>query len=169
MTVDCRSVARKWSAWGVLQLLLIKMFMARCRCRCRSRCRCRCRCRCPLADDFCWGDMNHHKSKCGINIYRDFIIMPGQAQLTKLPCMLCSSHNNSSNNNNCNNKHSNNWHYNNKCNKEHIRHAWESHAVQLTNGHIFFFMAGKFCAWICRVVIRMAQIKRSRGLRKWVN
>lgn len=28
---------------------------------------------CPLAVDFCWSDMNHHKSKCGINIYRDFI------------------------------------------------------------------------------------------------
>lgn len=26
------------------------------------------------------GDMNHHKSKSGINIYRNFIIIPSQAR-----------------------------------------------------------------------------------------
>jgi len=121
------SVARKWSAYGILQLLLIKMFMARCRCRCR----------CPMADDFCWSDMNHHKSKCGINIYRDFIIMPGQAKLTNMPCMLCSSHNNSN-------------HYNNNSNKEHIWHAWESHAVQTDQWPHFIFYG--------RQILHMAEL-----------
>lgn len=68
---------RKWTTWKIVQLLLIKMFM-------NVTCY-------PMptgaaSDDssFCLppptGDMNHHKSKSGINIYRNFIIIPGQTR-----------------------------------------------------------------------------------------
>lgn len=75
--------------------------------------------------------INHHKSKCSINIYRDFIIMAVEDDVATNWQL-----------------HAPQWpqqqqHQLREGN--HIWHAWESHTELTTFS--FIFMAGKFCTW----------------------